>query len=75
MKTMDLAGLDTPCYKAYTFRGALPSRLSSVGASAHTIIEQGDWSWIATFNRFYNRVVDESPAGLLVREVMGRRNK
>ena len=75
LKTLELSGIDVTCYKAHTFRGALPSRLSSAGASAHTIITQGDWSQVSTFNRFYNRIVDESPAGLLVQEVMGRHNK
>ena len=73
LKTMELAGLDVSCYKAHTFRGALPSRMCSAGASAHAIVSQGDWSHVSTFNRYYNRVPDDSPAGLLIQEAIGRR--
>ena len=70
---MELAGLDVQCYKAHSVRGALPSRMSTAGASAHDIISQGDWKNVSTFDRFYRRLPDDSPAGLLIQEVVGRR--
>ena len=73
LKTMELAGLDVQCYKAHSVRGALPSRMSTAGASAHDIISQGDWKHVSTFDRFYRRLPDDSPAGLLIQEVVGRR--
>ena len=73
LRTMELSGLDVSCYKAHTVRGAVPSRMSTAGASAHDIISQGDWQHVSTFDRYYNRVSDDSPAGLLIQEVMNRR--
>ena len=73
LKTMSWAGIDTDCYKAHSVRGAIPSLMSSAGASASDIISQGDWQHVSTFDRYYRRVNDDSPAGLLIQEVVGRR--
>ena len=73
VKTMELAGIDVSCYKAHSTRGALPSFMSSKGVSAHDIMSQGDWQHVTTFEKWYNKVPDNSPAGLLIQDVVGRR--
>ena len=73
LQSMDLAGIDVNCFKAHSVRGIIPSLMSSAGASAHDIVSQGDWQHVSTFDRFYKRVADNSPAGLLIQEVVGRK--
>ena len=72
VQAMELAGIDVATFKAHTTRGILPSLMSSQGYSAHKIISQGDWSNVSTFEKHYNRVPDDSPAGILIKEVAGR---
>ena len=73
MKVMALAGIDINCFKAHSIRGVFPSLMKEKGFSTHQILSQGDWSRVTTFDRFYNRVPEDSPAGIMIREVAGRR--
>ena len=72
-KTMELAGIDVSCFKAHTTRGIIPSIMSTQGCSAHQIMQQGSWSNVTTFEKHYGRVPENSPAGVLIQEVIGRR--
>ena len=73
LTTMELAGIDTDVYKAHTTRGAFPSLMRRKGCSANNILEQGDWSSISTFQRYYSRESEDTQAGLLIQEVLGKK--
>ena len=73
LKTMSLAGIDTTCYKAHSYRGIGPSIMSRKGASPAKIMEQGDWRNVSTFHRYYDRESEDSPAGQLILGVTGKR--
>ena len=70
LKVMDLAGIDTTCFKAHSTCNVGPSLISRKGASPNQILAQGDWRQIETFNRFYNKESVNSPAGRLILEVV-----
>ena len=70
---MNLAGIDTNCYKAHTTRGVGPSIICKKGASPGKILEQGDWRNVSTFFKHYNRESEDSPAGRLILEATGRK--
>ena len=73
LTTMELAGIDTDVYKAHTTRGAFPSLMRRKGCSANNILEQGDWSSISTFQRYYSRESEDTQAGRLIQEVLGKK--
>ena len=72
LTTMQLAGIDTQVFKAHSARGIFPSLMKRKGASASTIMQQGDWRNCSTFERFYSRESEDSVAGKLIREVIGK---
>lgn len=72
VKTMRLAGIDVSQFTAHSVRGLLPSLMSKQGCSINQIMSQGDWSNVRTFNQYYNRHPDNSPAGILIKDVVGR---
>ena len=53
LEVLELAGIDTSCFKAHTTRGSLPSIISGRGSSPEKILAQGDWKHLGTFKRFY----------------------
>ena len=70
--TMELAGINTEVFKAHSARGTFPSLMKSKGASASIIMQQGDWRNCSTFERFYCRESEDSIAGKLIQEVIGK---
>ena len=73
LKVMNLAGIDTNCFKAHTTRGVGPSIICKKGASPGKILEQGDWRNVSTFFKHYNREPEDSPAGRLILEATGKK--
>ena len=73
IKAMHLAGIDTDCFKAHSYRGIGPSIMNRKGCSPSKIMEQGDWRQAQTFNRFYNKEAENSPVDRLILEVTGKR--
>ena len=65
-ETMKLAGIDITMFSAHSSRGASISEATRRGASPHKILQQGNWSNLGTYQRFYNREVDETPIGRLI---------
>ena len=63
---MKLAGIDITMFSAHSSRGASISEATRRGASPHKILQQGNWSNLGTYQRFYNREVDETPIGRLI---------
>ena len=70
---MQIAGIDVDCFKAHSFRGIGPSIMNRKGCSPSKIMEQGDWRKAHTFNKYYDREPENSPAGRLILEVAGKR--
>ena len=75
VRTMELAGIDVSSFKAHSTRGLFPSIMKRKGFSAQQILSQGDWSNVNTFQRFYGREPDDSPAGILISEMLGKSRK
>ena len=73
LKIMSLAGINTTCFKPHSVRGIGPSLMSRKGSSPNSILEQGNWKNLGTFNRYYNRESEDSPAGRLILEVTGKK--
>ena len=73
LKVMQIAGIDVQCFKAHSFRGIGPSIMNRKGCSPSKIMEQGDWRQAHTFNKYYDREPENSPAGRLILEVAGKR--
>ena len=42
--------------------------------TSHQIMDQGTWSNMNTFNKHYGRIAENSPAGILLQDVVGRCN-
>ena len=72
LTTMQLAGINTEVFKAHSARGTFPSLMKRKGASASIIMQQGDWRNCSTFERYYCRESEDSVAGKLIREVIGK---
>ena len=70
---LSLAGINTKCFKAHTTRGALPSVMSR-SSSPEQILNQGDWTNLGTFKRFYERYQNNSVEGRLIQRITGLRN-
>ena len=75
LKTMTLAGIDTQCFKAHSARGVGPSVMFRKGSSPEKIMDQGNWSSVKTFKRFYNRYPDNSVEGQLILDVTKKRRQ
>ena len=61
-----LAGIDVRTFGPGSTRGASASSAARQGASAAQILKQGNWSNLGTFDRFYDRQVDDTPVGRLI---------
>ena len=57
---MTQAGIDTTRFKAHSTRSASSSRASSQGVPLSEILKKGHWSFNSTFEKFYNREVEET---------------
>ena len=65
-EVMYLSGIDISHYAPHSSRGASISEASRRGASSHQIMSQGNWSNLGTYQRFYQREVDDTPIGRLI---------
>ena len=65
---MKLAGIDVNKYKAHSTRGASASAAKSKGASISQILKIGDWYNFGTYQRFYERAVEDTPIGRIILE-------
>ena len=65
-EVMSLAGVDTSVFSPGSTRGASVSTLARRGASIEQILGAGDWSNTGTFERYYHRQVNNTPAGRLI---------
>lgn len=54
-QAMNLAGIDTSCFKAHSIRGAAASHLASKGLPLGAIMKKGKWKSTSTLRRFYLR--------------------
>ena len=73
LEVLELAGIDTNCFKAHSTRGSIPSAIASRGSSPEKIMAQGDWKNLGTFKRFYERFSESSIEGRLIMKVTGKR--
>ena len=65
-EVMRLAGIDTSVFLPGSTRSASVSAALRRGAGINQILQAGDWSQLGTFQRFYNRQVDDTPVGRLI---------
>ena len=65
---MSLSGVDTSMFSPGSTRGASVSAAARRGASLDQILGAGDWSNLGTYQRFYQRQVDDTPVGCLILE-------
>ena len=65
-EVLSLSGIDITTFKAGSTRSASTSAAARFGASPEQIIKQGDWSNLGTYQRFYNRDLNDSPVGKLI---------
>ena len=67
-EVLALAGVDTSIFLPGSTRGASVSAAARRGASLDQILGAGDWSNLGTYQRFYQRTVDDTPVGHLILE-------
>ena len=65
-EVLALAGIDMGTFGPGSTRGASASAAAKRGASAVQIMKAGSWSNLGTFQRFYQRTVDDTPVGRLI---------
>ena len=67
-QVMKLAGIDTSVFLPGSTRGASVSAAARRGASLNKILGAGDWTNLGTYQRFYQRTIDDTPVGQLILE-------
>ena len=67
-QVMKLAGIDTSVFRPGSTRGASVSAAAGRGASLPKILGAGDWTNLGTYQRFYQRIIDDTPMGQLILE-------
>ena len=65
-QVLDYSGIDTTTFKAGSTRSASASAANRLGATPNQILNQGDWTNLGTFNKFYNKSLNDSPVGKLI---------
>ena len=65
---MKLAGIDTAIFLPGSTRGSSISAAARRGASIPNILKAGSWSNLGTYQRFYQREIDDTPTGRLILE-------
>ena len=65
-QVLSLSGIDITTFKAGSTRSASVSAAARFGASAEQILNQGDWSNLGTYKRFYNKPLNDSSVGQLI---------
>ena len=67
-EVMSLAGLNTHSFLPHSTRGASVSAAARRGASVSQILNAGDWTNLGTYQRFYDRTIDDTPVGRMILE-------
>ena len=62
---------ESSIFACVSTRGASASAARRRGASVEQILGAGDWTNLGTFQRFYDRVVADTPVGRLILEEAG----
>ena len=65
-QVLDYSGIDTTTFKAGSTRSASASAANRLGATPNQILNQGDWTNLGTFNKFYNKSLNDTPVGKLI---------
>ena len=65
-EVLDMAGIDMSSFGPGSTRGASSSAAARRGATANQIMKAGSWSNLGTFERFYERQVEDTPVGQLI---------
>ena len=73
LQTLEYAGIDTDCYKAHSARNIMPSLMKRKECSTQEILKQGDWRNASTFEIHYDRESEDSLAGQLLQNILGKR--
>ena len=68
---LSMSGIDSSVFAPGSTRGASASAARRRGASVEQILGAGDWTNLGTFQRFYDRVVADTPVGRLILEEAG----
>ena len=63
-----MSGINTNIFLPGSTRGSSISAAARRGASFSKILSAGDWSNLGTYQRFYQRPVDDTPVGRLILE-------
>ena len=67
-EVMRMAGIDTETFLPGSTRGASVSAAARRGASVSQLLNHGDWSNLGTYQRFYQRTLEDTPVGRLILE-------
>ena len=67
-EVMSLAGIDTSTFAPGSTRGASVSAAARRGASLQKILNAGDWNNLGTYQRFYQRNLEDTPVGQIILE-------
>ena len=65
-EVLALSGIDMTTFGAGSTRSASVSAAARCGASPAQIMKQGDWTNLGTYQRFYNKVLADTPVGRLI---------
>ena len=65
---MTQAGIDTKVFSPGSTRGASTSEAARRGASIDKILSAGDWTNLGTYQKFYQRSIEDTPIGRLILE-------
>ena len=67
-EVMSLSGIDTSSFAPGSTRGASVSAAARRGASLQKILNAGDWTNLGTYQRFYQRNLEDTPVGQIILE-------
>ena len=67
-EVMKLSGINTNTFLPGSTRGASVSAAARRGASMPQILNAGDWTNLGTYQRFYQRTLEDTPVGQLILE-------
>ena len=62
-EVLALSGIDMSTFGAGSTRSASVSAAARCGASPAQIMKQGDWTNLGTYQRFYDKVLADTPRG------------
>ena len=65
-EVLALSGIDITTFKAGSTRSASASAAARCGASPEQIIKLGDWTNLGTYQKYYNKQLNDTPVGRLI---------